>query len=204
MTIPQNELRFETAIRVRLTALSTSAAYGGAADVTGAEPEYRYVALFRDDQEQPIFDCPDSETYGTTFKCATLSCTPEYRDWAGELGNNVLHVTGPAVVPGSQYDAAVVLSLCAGDEAACQHVSDELTLLTGQWGDVDPGQLDVLDVAVVVDQVKDIAAALGKAQTQLQPREPDPFANVNVLDVATAVDALKGATYPFDGPNACQ
>ncbi len=201
--VPPNELGFETAVRVRLTTLSTSAAPGSGYTAGGAEPEYRYVSLFRDDQDQPVFDCPDSEAFGTTMKCATLSCDPEYRDWAGELGNEVLHVTSPAVVPGSQYNVSVLLSLCEGIEASCELISDELPLSTGQWGDVDPGQLDVLDVAAVVDQVKDISGAPGKAQAQLQPRELDPFANVSVLDVAYAVDALREAPYPFDGPDPC-
>ena len=62
----------------------------------------------------------------------------------------------------------------------------------------------VLDIATVVDKVKDLDAALAKPCTQLQPDDPDPLVNVNVLDVANAVDALKLIPYPFDGPTICE
>ena len=83
-------------------------------------------------------------------------------------------------------------------------MSEDLPILTDLWGNVDDDpQLNVLDVAAVVDKVKDMPGALGKPRTQLQPDDPDPFANVNVLDVANVVDALKDKPYPFGGPLVC-
>ena len=42
-----------------------------------------------------------------------------------------------------------------------------------------------------------------KPQMQLQANVPNPRANVNVLDIANAVDAVKNKAYPFSGPCAC-
>ncbi len=206
MVIPQTAVAVgstETAIRVRLTSLHHPSEPADPPDFSQFEGEYRYVNLLRDDQDQPIFNCPDSEAYGTVFRCAKLSCTPEYRDWAGELGGQVLHLTGPGIVPSSRYDVAQLALSCQGSEESCTDVSDELPIFTGQWGDISPGQLDVLDVAEGVDKVKELLGAFIKPRAQLQPNDPDPVANVNVLDVANSVDAVKEKPYPFSGPCPC-
>ena len=194
----------ETAIRVRLTSLHHPATPPDIPDFSSFEGQDRYVNLIRDDENQPIFDCPDSEVPATSFKCAKLGCAAEYRDWGTELAGEVLYVTGPEVVPSSQYDVVQLGPTCQGNEVACAEVSDELATFTGLWGNLDDDPLhSVLDIATVVDKVKALATAFVKVRTQLQPDEPDSLANVNVLDVANAVDALKLAPYPFDGPTAC-
>ena len=69
---------------------------------------------------------------------------------------------------------------------------------------MDAGQLNVLDVSKLVDKVKDLATGtLPKPRVQLQPAVPNPLANVNVLDIANGVDALKGKAYPYAGPESC-
>ena len=65
-------------------------------------------------------------------------------------------------------------------------------------------QLNVLDLAATVDKVKDLwIGTLPKPRTQLQGATPDPLANVNVLDIASVVDALKSIPYRYPGPQDC-
>jgi hypothetical protein len=113
-----------------------------------------------------------------------------------------LHVTGAAVVPDSEYHVAQLPSSCAGAEETCDSVAGELSIATAAFGDVDPitDDLVVLDVARVVDHIKGVPGSLSKAGVHLRPNVPDALgANVGVLDVATAVDALTGRPYGFAG-----
>ncbi|MEK6799529.1 MAG: hypothetical protein AABZ12_11230 [Planctomycetota bacterium] len=195
-----------TALRVKLTSLHhPSSPPPNTPDFIAFEGQYRYVNVLRDGNNDPVFACPDSIVVGTTFKCAVLGCTPEYRDWAGELAGAVLHATGTEIVPSSVYHAAQLASGCTGNETTCGAASTELQLRTARWGDIDGnGQLNVLDVATDVDKVKDLATGtLIKPRTQLQPAAPDPLRNVNVLDIANAVDALKFRPYPFAPLTPC-
>ena len=150
-------------------------------------------------------ECPDSQLAKTSFRCAALSCTPEYRDWAAELAGNVLHVTGAEIMPSSVYRVAQLALTCSGHEDSCIDVLYEFPVYTAHWGNVDDDpQLNVLDVASQVDKVKDQnGARLHKPRMQLQPNLPNPMANVGVLDIACVVDALKGKEYPFQGPTDC-
>ena len=223
MVIPEG-LGQETAIRVALTSLHHPDAPPDAPNFTDWEGKYRWVNSLRacvggaemgfaacttqaecEDRGlggtcQATTMCSDSLVFGTTFRCAVLGCEPEYRDWATELDGQVLHVTGASVVPSSGLSAAQLALSCQGNEATCTAVSEELPIITTLWGNVDDDpDLNVLDVAEVVDKVKELPGALSKARAQLQPNAPDPTANVNVLDVATAVDALKNKPYKFAG-----
>ena len=124
-----------------------------------------------------ILQCPDSQVLGTSFSCATLGCQPEYRDWAGELAGNALYVTADGIVPSSSYDVASVPAWCAGQETTCSTVSAEVRVTTGRWGDVDvvSGPLNVLDVAKLVDKVKDLAGGtLPKPLAQSSRQRPEP------------------------------
>ncbi len=200
MVIPTEGAGQETAIRVRLTSLHHPGTPTNPPDFGNWEGEYRWVNAVDTNPTGGLHTCDDSLALHTTFKCAKLGCTPEYRDWAGELNGAALHVTGAAVVPSSTYDAAQLAASCEGNEATCTAVSEELSILTTLFGNVDNDpQLNVLDVAAVVDKVKDLPSAFIKPRTQLQPDVPDPTANVNVLDAATAVDALKGKAYGYFG-----
>ncbi len=200
MVIPTEGAGQETAIRVKLTSLHHPATPANPPDFTAWEGNYRWVNAVDTDPAGGLHTCDDSLALHTTFRCARLGCTPEYRDWAGELAGAPLHVTGAAAVPSSTYDAAQLAASCEGNEATCAAVSEELSILTTLFGNVDNDpQLNVLDVAAVVDKVKDLPSAFIKPRTQLQPDVPDPTANVNVLDAATAVDALKGKAYGYFG-----
>lgn len=202
--VPSEGAGQETALRVELTALHHPDAPADAPDFSQFEGQHRYVNAFRDETtSEVVVVCPDSSAFGTTFKCATVGCDPEYLDWAALLGGDVLHVTGNAIVPSSQYNVSQLAAACAGNEGACSAASGVLSVFTGRWGDVDPGQLNVLDVAKQVDKVKELPGALPEPQCMLRPADPDPSqAATNVLDIAFAVDALKDFPYPF-GIAAC-
>ena len=192
----------DTALQVRLASLyhpSVAPTLGTIPDFTPFEEQVRFVNMLGDGV------CPDSAVLLTSFRCAQLGCTPEYRDWAGELAGRTLHVVGREIVPSSEYAVTQLAASCAGNESTCLFVSTELTVRTTTWGNVDNDpQLNVLDLAAMVDKVKDLATGtLSKPQTQLQADLPNPQANVSVLDVANAVDALKGFAYPFPGPQNC-
>ena len=204
LSVPVSGAGQETALRVRLTSLHHPAAPSGAPDFSAFEGQVRYVNTIRDGGNNVVLDCPDSILLGTTFQCATLGCQPEYRDWAAELNGALLHVTGASAIPSSRYEVAQIGLVCLGLEADCASSSEELIITTGLWGDVDAGQLNVLDVSKLVDKVKDLATGtLPKPRVQLQPAVPNPLANVNVLDIANGVDALKGKAYPYAGPESC-
>jgi hypothetical protein len=77
-------------------------------------------------------------------------------------------------------------------------VSVELPITTATFGDVDPQSdgLVVLDIARIVDHIKGVVDSLAKPSVHLRPNVPDALGeNVGVLDVATAVDAVKGNAY---------
>jgi len=190
----------ETAMRVRLTSLHHPAdAPPGAPNFSAMEGAYRYVNSFGGQT-----DCPDSPNFGTSYKCAQLGCEPEYRDWAGDLGGEALHVTGDAVVPDSMYAVANLPANCAAQEAQCETASSELAVATVRWGDVvgdangpPDGLANVLDISATVDKVKDLAAAFVEPRVWLKDRQPEPhLAGINVIDVSFVVDAVKGFPYP--------
>ena len=196
MALPTGGPAQETAIRVRLTSLHHPPTPADAPDFSAWEGEYRWVNALNE-----THTCPDSPNFGNTFRCAVLGCTPEYRDWAAEVGGEVLHVTGAAIVPSSQYDILLLDSSCQGNEVSCTAVSTEVPVSTALFGNVDDDpQLNVLDVAEVVDHLKGVAGSLSKSRVHMRPNVPDAFGeNVTVLDVATVVDALKDEPYGFAG-----
>jgi hypothetical protein len=148
--------------------------------------------------------CPDSAALGTKYRCAKLGCQPEYRDWASELGNEVLHVTGDAVIPSSIYDLSQIRPICGAAPASdtCTAASPLMAVETERWGNVDnfpPGGVpNAVDISKVVDKVKDVPGAFIEPRCQLQPATPNPYGlAVNALDIGRAVDAVKGQPYPF-------
>jgi hypothetical protein len=154
---------------------------------------------------RPSLVCPEATGADPTFRCATLACPPEYRDWGAELMGEPLHITGAGVIPGySVYWVRQLDASCAGQEGTCTSVSDPRPIFTAQWGNVDDlDQLNVIDLSSVTDKVKELSTALPKSRTQLRPNDPNPYENVNVLDIANVTDALKGIAYPFAGPQPC-
>lgn len=200
LTVPESE--GVRALRVQLTSLHHPPdPPAGTPDFSGLEGEYRFVNAFRDQDENPVFDC--SELLGP-YKCARLGCDPEFHDWDAILGGEVLHITGNAVAPSSIYSAVALAASCAGSELTCNAVSDELNLGTGLWGDVTgvgnmpDGFANVLDVSAIVDKIKDLPAALSTTQVWLKDTHPNPAqAQINVLDLSNAVEVVRGFPYPF-------
>jgi len=155
--------------------------------------------------------CADSSGLGTYFRCATIGCSPEYRNWAEELGGAMLHVTGAELIPDSIYHAALLPIDCGGDELTCIRATPALTGKTSRWGDVVGGSngppdgiANVLDISATVDKVKDLPTAFAEPRMWLKDNLPDPkLAGINVLDISNVVDAVKGFAYPFAGPDSC-
>ncbi len=145
---------------------------------------------------------------GSYFVASGLQCEPFVMDWSTVAQ---LQLYGVEILPSSEYEVQPGDAECM---AAGTCPAPTLVLSTAVWGavaDPDPDIehplcRDVLDVARVVDKVKELREVAGKPRTQLRPNDVDPSENVTVLDVATAVDALKGKPYgfsPHTGPCTC-
>ena len=145
---------------------------------------------------------------GATYKAAWLQCTPLYWDWKLE---GLITVVGAEIAPSSEYSVQTYGASCMGAEDGCTNVSTAVTMYTRRSGDAAPnfnppsttGQPDALDVAAVVNKLKNLPGAPIKAISQLQPNLPELNANVNALDIVAVVDGVKGVKYAFSGPCAC-
>jgi hypothetical protein len=200
--IPEGGAGNDTAVRVRLVSLHHPAGPPNAPNFTAFEGQYRYLNAVRDAGNNPVYFCPDSAALGSSFACARLGCEPEYRDWAGIFGGDVVHVTGDSVVPSSQYAVAHLASSCAGNEANCAVKSAELITATERWGNVDNnppgGTPNAIDIGFIVSKVKDAPGSFIESRCQLQGPTPNPYGlAVNALDIGRGVDAVKGLPYPF-------
>jgi hypothetical protein len=199
--IPEIGAGDDTVIRVELTSLHHPAGPPNAPNFTAFEGEYRYLNAIRDAGNNPVYFCPDSAALGSSFACARLGCSPEYRDWAGIFGGDVVHVTGDSVVPSSHYTIAQLASSCLGHEAVCA-ASAEVLVATERWGNVDNipagGTPNAIDIGFIVSKVKDAPGSFIESRCQLQGPMPNPYSlAVSALDIARGVDAVKGLPYPF-------
>jgi len=106
------------------------------------------------------------------------------------------------------YAVTLIPQRCGDTSAADDcYGSAELILTTARrgdhWGDGPlgvndlTGMVNVLDISAAVDKVKDLATALSEPRIWKKSADPDPNAeDINVLDVADTVDAVKGRPYP--------
>jgi hypothetical protein len=200
--VPTGGAPEDTAIRVRLRSLHHPAGPPNAPNLSAFEGQYRYLNAIRDGGNNPVFTCPDSAAFNTNFRCATLGCAPEYRDWAGIFGGAAVHVTDDSLVPSSQYEVAQIAGSCAGNEANCTAISTGLAVATERWGNVDNtpsgGAPSAIDIGFIVSKVKDAPGAFTKPRCQLQGATPNPYGlAVSALDIGRGVDAVKGQPYPF-------
>lgn len=116
-----------------------------------------------------------------------------------------MHVTGFEVTPSSIYEIAAFAAGCAGNENVCVAVSSPISLSMSRWGDVvppfvppsDTTQPDFADISAIVDKFKSVEGAISKVRAQLQSAQPDPAADVSILDISACVDAFKGLAYPY-------
>lgn len=137
-----------------------------------------------------------------------IQCDPNAMDWAGF---DTVWVYGSQIVPSSVYEIRALSGGC--DPTDPSNISDPLVLTTARWADVVevfqdptvqfPSQPDVLDVAAIVDAVKELPSSLSKVRAQLRPILVVPSGAVNVLDIAVTVDAVKGLAYPFGDVPGC-
>jgi subtilisin family serine protease len=202
-----DDAEVSTAIRVELVELMRPSPPNldccPAPDFSAFEGQYRWVG--------PLQTCPDSVSQNSTFRCAVLQCTPHYQAWDPAGIGLVIHVTGSEITPSSLYRLQAVADGC---DAEPGNFTTPLELRTGRWGDVaspyqDRGspfpamQPNAMDIAAVVDKVKDTVSAVSKPRVQLQGNAPNPHGQVNALDIGAAVSAVKSAPYSFAGPVAC-
>jgi hypothetical protein len=116
-----------------------------------------------------------------------------------EQWGGTVFVTGLEIVPGHDY---IVRADCGlpGTPA----VTAPTLAATTKWGDVSgptengrpappDGKVDVLDIATVVDGVKEVPGALPTPRLDLFGCVPNRM--LDVIDVAGAVDAVKGRSY---------
>jgi len=142
------------------------------------------------------------------LRAARLQCTPYYHDWAAE---GIFQIVGGEVLPSSTYVIENLTASCAGNENICTKVSSPLQVKTARSGDVEQPfnppstqeQPNAIDIAQVVNKLKNVAGAPSKAITQLQPDLPELNADINALDIVAVVDAVKQFAYSFSGPCRC-
>ena len=158
----------------------------------------------------PPQDFQESDAIPFTFRASTLQCEPYFQDWGAE---ELVYITGPEIVPSSVYQLQFVDEHCLAAQVGEDGFSTPLLVQTARWADAalpvqdpeapSPNQPNILDVSALVDKLKGIVTAPPRVRAQLQPDAPEPASPMNILDVATGVDALKGFPYPFSGPSPC-
>jgi len=210
ITLDPADMGGQSAIRVTLTSLHRPdppyliPQMGG--DFSAFEGEVRWVG--------PASDCINFLSVGTTYKCASLQCTPFYTDWAIDLGNEFLHVTGAAIVPSSRYDVDQFPDTCTGVEDACASVVSEPVVTTGRWGDiVSPYQLpspdplrqpNGFDVVAMIDIVKSLPSnQVSRPRGLLAGDVIDLDRSPNVFEITLVLDGLDRQGYPYAGPSPC-
>lgn len=218
----------EHAIRVRLVSLHhVDPPYTGGPSIpfTAFEGEVRYAG--------PPAVFVESTSSGVRFVASQLQCAPHYRDWTAfnscsmtpticttdgdcPMGgtctvpvDSLLHVTGSAITPSSVFEVEVLGEICAGNEEACEDVSDALEIITTRWGDVavafnppsTTAQPDLTDIAALVNKFRSAPGAPIKARALLNGS--DAFGTINIVPdlgfshIARCVDAFRGMGYPF-------
>jgi hypothetical protein len=145
---------------------------------------------------------------GDTFPASTMRCQPAYLDWSGFP---VIHATGLEIVPSSTYEVQFLDQGC--DPAIESNYSPGMIVETARWGDVFPpfqdpsapnvNQPNVMDLAALVDKLKEIPGAIPRIRAELRPAMVELSIAVNVIDVSATVDGIKGMAYPFPGPGVC-
>jgi hypothetical protein len=213
--VPAEPAGIDTALRVELTSLHhPSSPPPGTPNFTGLEGQFRYVNSFGG-----ATHCIDANTFGTNYRCGQLGCQPEYRDWYATLSDatnpaspaGLIHVTGDTVVPSSTLTVSQIAAGCGAAPLAdaCSAASASLPVSTSRWGDVGggggagpDGAANVIDIGLVVDNVKGLVTAIPERRAWMK-NPANTFGNpVNVIDIGLTVDSVKGLPYPY-GVDAC-
>ncbi len=143
-----------------------------------------------------------------TVRISSLSCEPVYAVWEA---NETIHVTGEMIVPGALYRIEAIDRGCDLNDPSAY--SAPLFVSTARWGDVvgsctagmcapPDGAVDVTtDLAAVSDKFRNVPGAIGKVRADLAGGVPNRM--VDMEDVARALDAFRGAAYPFEFEERC-
>jgi hypothetical protein len=192
-------------------------AAAGLPDYSAMEDAIRYVNSF--DGPGGSLDCPDDgPPFDTSYKCATLGCEPEYRDWGADLATpgpgepqvpGLIYITGDAVVPSStlavqQIPAWAGCGPTSAEANACAVPSAPLAVGTARWGDITSpgfgppdGKADVLDIPAVTNKLKGVPTFFSEPRTWLKQRDPTPNLDaITVLDLSDVVDGVLAKPYP--------
>ena len=95
---------------------------------------------------------------------------------------------------------------CAGDAANCAFASASLQIATARWCDFNvDGSTNSADIALAADKVKPIPSAFTKQRMLVVPGLLKPHANINVVVLQNAVDAVKllPQAGSITGPQSC-
>jgi hypothetical protein len=143
--------------------------------------------------------CPDSAVFSTYYVCATLGCQPGFRDWISDHAGRTIYVFGDTLVPSSTFEVSQLGPSCKLNPATCSGASAPAIASAARWADINGNDaMSAVDVALVVDKVKNVMGAVIEPRALLQGRIPDPVGvAVSALDIGNAVDANKGLRYPF-------
>jgi Zn-dependent metalloprotease len=149
---------------------------------------------------------PPGSGFGDVAGGAQLGCEPVFVDWSVV---DVLHLFGPAVVPGVTYHVQEVDLACIDAPGLDASFSQPRIVATARWGDVwggapgvpPDGRVDMHDVAAVLDAYKHITTAPPATRADLAPAVPDHL--VSFLDIGQAVRAFKNMPYPFTDLPPC-
>jgi hypothetical protein len=149
------------------------------------------------------------ESAGTSiwFGAAMLQCQPQYHQW----GDMTMTLTGAEIAPSSVYEVQFLDEGC--DPSVESNYTSPQTIETDRWGDVefpyqdpsasDPDQPNVLDLAAIVDKVKNLPLTIPRVKAELSPQLINLNLPANAVDIGAGVDSVKGAAYPFAGPSVC-
>ncbi|NOX58276.1 MAG: hypothetical protein GXP29_05380, partial [Planctomycetes bacterium] len=193
--LPSTSAGAETAYRVTLTTLydPDDPQPTNQPDYSGSEGEVRYLNLYRDNNGAIVTECESSSAFGTTYPCISVGCEPEYADWGALFGDRIAYIMGNAIIPDSTYTIAHLDPACAGQETTCVDVSAEVAFATARFGDTQPdGLVDVTDVVVVIDIIKQLFVSGWEYQAYVRSTNPAPHTDpVNITDLVVHVDAVK-------------
>lgn len=137
---------------------------------------------------------------GETFLAAPLQCAQHFSAWPAGA---IVHVHGPAILPGGGYAIQSVKPGCATGPSSS--LANATLLYTSDWADVTAPFTgpDFADVTAIVGAFQQKPGAVHKRRAQLQPDAPDPSASISFADVSVGVKAVQGSACPFPAPPEC-
>jgi hypothetical protein len=187
----------------------------GSPNYSAFETKIRYVNSFTFPAVGGSLLCPDDgPPFDTNYRCATLGCEPEYRDWAADLmvavnpsaPAGLVFISGDTVVPSSTLHVSNIADTCGAAATAntCPDASAPLAVGSAAWGDITTagfgspdGKADVLDIPAVTNKLKGVPTFFSEPRTWLKQRDPLPNTDaITVVDLSDVVDGVLAKPYP--------